>query len=272
MKAKIGPLEKENQDLLAGGGRDVNLNLKLNLEENFSIFKLSEFDYPENLSRNGLKKWAEYVKMIVTEINSDFINEIEKLQSKNEMYESYLESNNIPLPEENSVNLQSPNVNILPHPLPSMTYEDLLNYEPTKQQLREYIDLIFKEWRNDDDEFNNQFNITNKDEKLFQELAKINDLNQLNAKTDEEKKEDENNKENDEKKEDDVENNKENNDENNENGSGNKGGSDDKQNDKEKKLLDKIKELEARIKELTRYFSLYLSYSLKLKSVTNVHK
>jgi len=177
IKMKVGELEADNQKLEKGGGRNINLQLQLDLQNDFSLFKRDEFEYPQNISREELILWCEHFKVLIREINEELCSEINALSTRNQVLETYIEANNLPFPEdrENLNDLLSEHaersVNDLPHPLPSMSFiDDLDALNPTKQQLKDYIDLMFNEWRRDENDANQMLLKLHQDQQLLDEL------------------------------------------------------------------------------------------------------
>merc|ERR1712154_430474 len=137
-----------------------------------------EFEYPENLSREQLILWSEYFKLLIKEINEELCGEINTLSERNETLENYIELKGLPFPEDdeefssNKEEIQKIlSINDLPHPLPSMNFiDDLDLYNPTKQQLKDYIDLMFAEWRRDEFDANKMILDTFSDKQILNEL------------------------------------------------------------------------------------------------------
>merc|ERR1712080_173708 len=99
IKIKLGRLEADNKNLEKGGGRDINLEISLDLEHDFSVFKKDQFEYPENPSRDQLILWCEHFKLLIKEINDELCGEINTLSLRNETLENYIELKGLPFPE-----------------------------------------------------------------------------------------------------------------------------------------------------------------------------
>eukprot|EP01084_Bolivina_argentea_P138586 243941_1 len=172
IKMKLGSLLADNDRLARGGGRDINLEIQMDMEldNNFSIFKRDEFEYPENLSRQQLILWCEHFKLLIKEMNSELCFEINNLSQRNETLENYIELKGLPFPEDIIIT-NDKNTNDLPHPLPYMNFmNDLEAYNPSKKQLQNYIDLIFNEWRSDEIDSKNMIIQSINNNKLLNEL------------------------------------------------------------------------------------------------------
>ena len=138
-KIKFGELSADNERLLRGGGRDINLEINLDLENDFSLFKKDEFEYPQNVSRDQLILWCEHFKLFIKEINEELCGEINALSERNETLKNYIGVKGMRFPGDDSTRE------------PSMNFTEYLDtFNPTKKQLKEYIDLMFNEWRNDE--------------------------------------------------------------------------------------------------------------------------
>eukprot|EP01084_Bolivina_argentea_P082881 150064_1 len=166
IKIKLGELTADNERLEAGGGRDINLDILMDLESDFSLFKADEFEYPPNASRDQLVLWCEHLKLLMRETAEVLCGEINRISGRNETLENYIEAKGLPFPEDCEFNQSK--VNELPHPLPSMKFmADLDGYNPSKKQLKDYIDLMFAEWARDEDDSNRMFAARDEDLQLL---------------------------------------------------------------------------------------------------------
>ena len=168
------------------------MEISLDLENDFSIFQRDEFDFSSNLSRDQLLLWAEHVKVLIKEINEELCAEINGLAQRNSILENYIEAKGLPFPEDDNEFCQNQteiqqilSINDLPHPLPSMSFmEDLDSYNPTKQQLKNYIDLMFAEWRDDQMYSNHMLLDTREDAELLGELEQNDNVQEAVQKPD----------------------------------------------------------------------------------------
>lgn len=176
LNKEIDVTVRENEKLkklVDAGGRDVDLEIDLDLEADFSVFRHEGFEFSVNLSRDQLRAWAEHAKTLIKEIHEELSKEVDSLSARCEMLEKYIESRDLPLPEDAGFGvfkIKSRTVADLPHPVPSMTMEELEAYNPSKEQLKGYINLMFNEWRRDEDQANEMIVATDEDIKILKEL------------------------------------------------------------------------------------------------------